>query len=256
MADTTQLEWAETSETTQWIHTFKGHLEVGGSARSKWLGRARRGLVVALEQPGDPHAPFGTAIQEAGRAFATHGRIRDKIPTDLSYLLIPIRGFSLAEYGGQQGALFPSLLGRERAFGGGDSVADYDIKRMPISLQLHYECYKFDRAYPISQVPIVAGRISSGMVSYNWALSNVLWLVINGFANATLWVTGDASVYFGEKAGKFFATTADVYASVAGVLFGDLTRRRAIGKILARLTGGFSRGFLGGSPIRSLRCHR
>ena len=183
---------------------------------------------------GRPIAPCEAAIREVlgCLSIADASAIQYRL-TDFQDLLMPLGGFTLSESEQPNGASFASRI-----------AADYAIKRMHFriynsTLNVTFEAghlpiqvplLKFDCAYPISQVPIVFGCASSGVVYYYRALSDVFRRTIYGFPNATLWGTGRASVYLGEKAGKVVATTADVYASIVGILFGILICGGSSGK--------------------------
>ena len=51
---------------------------------------------------------------------------------------------------------------------------------------------------------------------------NIMRFAIHGFSYATVLVGGYSSTYLGESSGKAVATTAAVYASSDGILFGVL----------------------------------
>lgn len=162
--------------------------------------------------------------------FSTRGRVRDKIQTAFQYLLIPIDGFASAGPGrptedrltilnwGGCGLLAPVI--RRHIILSNVRIWLYNSTRNATCpagpFPVHGPLLKFDCASPVPKVPISPGCVFLGMAYYDWALSDVLWLVVNGLADATLLGTGKDAVYYGERVGKVVAATAVVYAAFVG----------------------------------------
>ena len=75
---------------------------------------------------------------------------------------------------------------------------------------------------PIAQIPILLGCVALGLPYYDWAATDGVWLLLNGFSNETTWAAGHAAAYLGEKAGNVVVATAAAYSDFLGLMFGFL----------------------------------
>ena len=84
---------------------------------------------------------------------------------------------------------------------------------------------------------MLLGCVPLWLAYYDWAVTDIVCLLVNGFANTTIWAMCPAATYFGEKAGNVVVTAAAAYAAFLGLMFGG----RACGWIFrARMPHFFS----------------
>ena len=251
MVDIDQFEWAGPPTTTQRAHTLKGHLEDGGSAFFFCGAKTARPRVLRAKPDSNRLAWSSQGrfwrLPANGRTLCLHlskplsgnwavyllrARESPRCNTDCPMITFPIGGYSLAEP--QQptaGPAPPSL------WNGGGLLASVIFRPVVLAnvciwlynflLDVSFAAgrwliraplLKFAWARPVSKIPILLGFVTLGLAYYDWAMSDVACLLINGIANAPVWSTGHDAAYFGDKNGGISATTSAAYADFLGLM--------------------------------------